>query len=183
MSKYEDFEGFLFASPEDQDSLRGDQGSYRTESLFEELIQKDIRLKYKPLYSLKNRDNNGCISAYQIYMSAVDETEAALKLVGNLTHWKRLCKTRWFLEGRSGVSFDGLLGWRDDMADRDSMIAKRGFMRLAKEGNMTALRELDKISKKKKTTTIKPRKSPTSSGDSDEDALLALLETTNGGTK
>lgn len=56
----------------------------------------------------RERDGRKVISAYQVYMQSVDEYDAAMRLVGSLEHWRKLCSLKWFMEevpdkGGSGV--------------------------------------------------------------------------------
>ena len=148
MRDYKTYVGFLAASPEEiRSKLRGSNGVQLTEALFEEtcLAAKRKDPNYQALYSLKEYPTTDRLSAYQIYMNSVDETEAALKLVGSLPHWRKLCSLKWFLTGREDCGFEGLLQWRQDMWDRDRSKAKKVLMDLASEGNVTAARSLDKL--------------------------------------
>ncbi len=116
------------------------RGVSRTESLFHETIQPSIRKRYDPVYSLRDYDYKGYPSAYNIYMSAVDETDAALQLVGSMAHWRKLCALRWFMEGRPECQFEGIAQWRQDMKDRDASLARKVLLENTKEGNITAAR-------------------------------------------
>lgn len=144
---YENYTGFTNARAEDiRDKLRSSNGIQYTEALFEETFHGKVADKtHKPLYSLKEYPTSETPSAYQIYMNSVDETDAAIKLVGSLSHWRKLCSLRWFLHGRKDCGFEGILQWRQDMWDRDRSAAKKVLMRLSSEGNVTAARSLDKM--------------------------------------
>ena len=142
-----DFTGFKGADPKELDILIDQSGRCRTESLFTEVIQPSSRAKYDPLYSLKCHDSRGLPSAYLVYMSSIDETDAAMKLVGSLHHWRKLCKLKWFMTGRPGTGFEGLECWREDMSARDQSESKRVLLQLCKEDNVTAARALDKLAK------------------------------------
>lgn len=144
---YKEYRGFIDATSEDvRSQLRSSNGIQYTETLFEETFNNRLANKdYKPLYSLKEHPTNDLPSSYQIYMASVDETEAALKLVGSLSHWKKLCSLRWFIFGRPEVGFEGLNSWRKDMWDRDKSAAKKVLMKLSSEGNVTAARALHKM--------------------------------------
>lgn len=145
---YKLYTGFLDCDGElIRDKLRGSNGVQLTEALFEETCAS-ARAKcptFQALYSLREYPTVDIPSAYQIYIHAVDETEAALKLVGSLAHWKKLCSLKWFLTGRKDVGFEGLIQWRQDMWERDRSAAKKVLIRLATEGNVTAARTLDKL--------------------------------------
>lgn len=144
---YENYTGFTNAKAESiRDKLRSSNGIQYTEALFEETFHGNVADKtHKPIYSLKEFPLNNTPSAYQIYMNSVDETEAAIKLVGSLGHWRKLCSLKWFLYGRKEIGFDGILQWRQDMWERDRSAAKKVLMRLSSEGNVTAARSLDKL--------------------------------------
>lgn len=143
--KYKDYEGFKDADHEEMEKLIDVRGAMRTESLFIEVIQAVSKAKYEPIYSLKCKDSRGYPSAYQIYMASIDETDAALKLVGNLAHWRKLCRLNWFLKGKIEHGFEGIESWRKDMSDRDRSEAKRVILTECKENNVTAARALDKM--------------------------------------
>ena len=109
-----------------------------TQSLFYEFpVDKD-----EAPYTLKNEDieYNGKqkVSAYQVYMHSVDEYDAAIKLVGSMKHWRKLCALKWFMEGIPEHSFEGLESWRDDMRLRDESLAKRQLIEAAQAGNVAA---------------------------------------------
>ena len=123
-------------------SLKDKRGAHRTESLFVETIQPHVARKYEPIYSLRDYDHKGYPSAYNVYMNAVDERDAALQLVGSMAHWRKLCKLKWFVEGRLEYQFEGLNQWRLDMKDRDASDAKKIIMEQTKEGNVTAAKAL-----------------------------------------
>ena len=91
---YKTYEGFL--NPEaDRSVLKDKRGVIKTQSLFLESQQYKLKAKYPPLYSLTEEEREGLPSAYQIYMNSSDEYEAAMKLVGSLRHWRRLCALDW----------------------------------------------------------------------------------------
>ena len=109
-----------------------------TQSLFYEFPGN----KEEATYTLKNEDveykGKQKVSAYQVYMHAVDEYDAAIKLVGSMKHWRKLCDLNWFLEGAPEHSFEGLNQWREDMRLRDESLAKRQLMDSASAGNVNA---------------------------------------------
>ncbi len=145
---YKSYTGFSQSSSEDiRQKLRGSNGVQLTEALFEEtcISARNKDPEFKALYSLKEYPLSNTPSAYQIYINSVDETEAAIKLVGSLSHWRKLCSLKWFLTGRKDVGFEGLLQWRQDMWERDRSSAKKVLIKLASEGNVTAARTLDKL--------------------------------------
>ena len=136
---YETFEGF---KKEDSDLsiLIDSRGAQRTASLFLETSVKERLEKFPPIYTLRNREYNGLPSAYLIYMSSVDEYDAAMKIVGSMSHWRKLLNCKWFMEGITFI--EGLEQWRIDMALRDASMAKGGLIRATKTGDTSSARRL-----------------------------------------
>ena len=168
---YSTYKGF-HKPDADLTEMRSAQGSHRTESLFNEVIQPNSRKSLTPLYSLRDYEYKGYISAYQVYMNSIDEREAALKLVGSLSHWRKLCSLKWFMEGRTECQFEGLAQWREDMAARDSTEAKRVILAQCREDNVPAARALDKMSKDVPKTSKKERTRNDSPADSNVEDFL-----------
>lgn len=104
-------------------------------------------------YTLKNDDvmykDQLRVSAYQVYMHSVDEYDAAIKLVGSMKHWRKLCDLKWFMEGMPEHSFEGLESWREDMALRDASLAKKQLQESAMSGNVNAQKILYGSTEKK----------------------------------
>lgn len=176
MNKYKLFKGYL--DPEsDKSVLKDVRGCSRTESLFLETIQYSIKDKYKPLYSLRDYEHKGFPSAYQIYMNSVDENEAAMKLVGTLSHWRKLINLKWFQNGRANTGFEGINQWRKDMAARDSTEAKRVLLSQCSTDNVAAARALKKQADddSKKIKVIKPKQQ----GGEDQDVVDFLEKLEN----
>ena len=171
--KYGEYEGFKNAEAEDMTELRDSRGAQRTENLFVEVSQtKD---KYKPLYSLKSyHQTDEYPSAYLIYMASVDETDAALKIVGSLAHWRKLCKLKWFRDGRPEHAFEGVESWRRDMADRDKSEAKRVLLSQCREDNVTAARALEKLATEQSKST--PKSSKKSEVSEEDSTFLELVD-------
>lgn len=171
---YSEFTGFQ-NSPvsEIRERLRASNGVQLTEALFEEtcIAARNKDPAYQAPYSLKEFPTTDTPSAYQIYIHSVDETEAALKLVGSLSHWKKLCNLKWFLTGRRDIGFEGLLQWRQDMWERDRSAAKKVLMKLASEGNVTAARALDKMASEELVRLSKLLPAHTSSGKRNNDKV------------
>ena len=142
------------------------RGVSKTESLFHETIQPNVRKNYTPIYSLRDYDNKGFPSAYNIYMTSIDERDAALKLVGSMSHWRKLCSLNWFMVGRTEVQFEGLIQWRLDMAARDATEARRVLQDQMKDNNVTAARAVLAETKKVKPSASAKSKSSTSDSDS-----------------
>lgn len=124
------------------------RGVYRTESLFKETIRPIVAESYDPVYTIKEKDNE-YPSMYRIYMESVDEYDAAMKLVGSMAHWEKLCALKWFKTGRTEVGFRGLDAWREDMRQRDLSYAKAKLKKAADNGDITATRKLHDIASKK----------------------------------
>jgi len=101
--------------------LRDAEDDIRLHSLFVE--RKEIG--EVPLYTLKDVESKGYPSAYLVYMTSVDEYDAAIRLVGSMSHWRSLLKLDWFLRGIVTQEFSGLLQWREDMSLRDLSRAKQ----------------------------------------------------------
>ncbi len=156
--------------------LKDKRGVQRTESLFHETIQPPIRLKYEPVYSLRDYDHKGYPSAYVIYMDCVDEHEAALKLVGSLSHWRKLTSLKWFLEGRPECQFDGIIQWRADMKARDASEAKKVLQEQTKEKNVTAARALLAESKTKIVSATRAKSSAAPADSNVTDFLAKYKE-------
>lgn len=117
------------------------RGALKTELLFAETIKPDRLDRYTPIYSLKEQDGE-YPSAYKIYMSSADEYEAAMRLLGSMRHWRRLCGLQWFMNGVPTGGFDGLRSWRKDMEMRDKSKAKKQLMEAAESGVVSAQRAL-----------------------------------------
>lgn len=180
--KYDTYEGF---QKEDADLsiLMDGQGRHRTASLFLESISPNLkdRADLAPIYTLRNRDYNNLPSAYLIYMASVDEFDAAMKIVGSMSHWRKLISTKWFMDG--GQGFEGLTVWREDMALRDRSIAKRELIKSAGKGDTSSARKLfdlaapegDKKSVGRPSTKASKKAEEEAAQQSEEEALIAKL--------
>jgi hypothetical protein len=147
MIDYEAFVGLKGATTKEiREKVRGLNGICLTEGLFAETISENTRANRDPVYSLREDDIKGYPSAYQIYMNSIDEVEAAYKLVGSLYHWNKLLELDWFLEGIPQLSFTGVKQWREDLRQRDQMIAKAVIFTAAKAGDVSAARALERMS-------------------------------------
>jgi hypothetical protein len=89
-------------------ALKDDQGRFRTQSLFWESRHPH----YKPVFTTKKREHEGCISMYLKYMEIADPTEyqVAIQLLGSWDHWQALCASKWFKELVGG--------WREELKIR-----------------------------------------------------------------
>ena len=126
----------------DMTQFKDSRGAHKTESLFIETISPKSAEKYTPVYSLRDYDNKDFPSAYNIFMECTDEYEAALKLVGSMSHWRKLCRLKWFMEGIEIAQFEGLKVWREDMLARDASTSKAILIEETEEGNVTAAKAL-----------------------------------------
>jgi len=115
-------------------------------------------------------------SAYRIFMSSVDEYEAALKIVGSLKHWRKLCECTWFMEGDKPRNFDGLIQWREDMRLRDASLAKRQLVASAKEGDASSSRKLLDISYKEGKEAVVGRPKKVKPKDTKQDDNQSRIE-------
>jgi len=135
-----DYKNYSIETHGDKLALTDKRGIQRTENLFTGL--NTMEEKYPSMYALSEKERNGFPSAYLIYMNSIDETDAAIKIVGSLKHWRKLCKLKWFMNGDVTISFDGILNWRLDMAARDITLAKMILINSAKKGNVPAAKRL-----------------------------------------
>ena len=119
MIDYIDYKGFSLTDA-DFNLLRDEDGHVKTQKLFVEFTEKGE----VPLFTLRDSVYQGYPSAYQIYMNSIDEYDAAIKLVGSMAHWRKLCKLGWFLKKIHTKDTSGLIQWREDMALRDMSRAK-----------------------------------------------------------
>ena len=138
------------------------RGQRRTASLFAETTRDE---NLPPVYTMKDyvKEGSGLISAYEIYMNSVDEYDAAMRLVGSMNHWRKLCSVKWFMEGDIERGFTGLNQWREDLALRDTSNARR----LAAEGitvkDLKAASLMLDIASGKKGATSKTKQTPSAS--------------------
>ena len=136
--------------------LRASNGVRLTKGLFYEWGQN-----HEAPYTLKLEDmldSKGKVkhkSIYKIYMDSADEYEAAIRIVGCIDHWRKLCESDWFMNGfplGAGENMSrlngGLVQWRKDMLQRDESTAKRMLLDMAKDGNISAAKYIHEISTK-----------------------------------
>ena len=102
-------------------------------------------------YCLKSNDHEykGRIyrSMYLEYITCDSEYEAAIKLLGNYSHWLKLKATTWFAPH--------LEAWNEELTLREEALARSKLVSLTQEGNVTAARTL---LGNKKNSVGKPRK-------------------------
>jgi len=154
------------ASEANRDELLDNQHRMRTASLFPELAQHTD--KYPPIYTMKCTEYKGLPSAYLIYLSSIDEYDAATKLVGSMRHWRKLLACKWFMEGLKNKGFEGLTLWREDMAARDRSSAKKALILKTVDGDTSAARKILDMSKVVATTPAIGR--PNTKADKEQQA-------------
>lgn len=137
------------------------RGHRRTGSLFIETSQDKNR---DPVLSLRDYDVNGLPSAYNLYMESADEYDAAIKLVGTMTHWRKLMSCSWFMNGDPDKNFTGLESWRRDMQARDASTAKRVLMEKVADGDRQAAQFLLTYATKGDTAGLKQSTKATPKG-------------------
>lgn len=172
MNKYAEFVGF--SDPIiDRGILHDSRSVRRTQTLF---VDVNVNKKYEPLYTMRDQDHKGYISAYQIFMHSVDEYDAALKLVGSLEHWEKLCDLKWFREGDDVRNFSGIEKWRLDMTKRDVMMAKKTIMKqISSSNDVSASRALLNMHKKEEAAK-QPKKTPAQTkAEQDKDEKAAKI--------
>lgn len=155
--------------------LLAENGVQLTQGLFHEFNFEDAPYTMQVRDKI-TKDGRKVLSAYQIYMDSVDEYDAAMRLVGNLEHWRKLCGLKWFREGVAGVVSIGLDQWREDMAARDASKAKAQLLKSVEEANVNASKFLYEASTKKKAKNLKEEKPVEESS-----AVLATFKKRMGG--
>lgn len=119
----------------------------------------------------KTIDGTTLISAYQVYMDSVNEYEAAMRLVGDMEHWRKLCETEWFLNGifQGQIQItNGLRHWREDHSMKREAEALRALEAARDDGNVQAAKYLHEMVAK----VSKERKKPEVKEVSKEDSLI-----------
>jgi hypothetical protein len=118
---------------------------------------------------------------YQIYMECVDEYEAAMRLVGTMFHWEKLCAASWFMDGDEDKGTRGLKAWREDMRRRDESKARALLLKKAEEGDTSAARAVLQDSKDRgKKKVGRPRKKQEESAAVDSKLAADILSFTAG---
>lgn len=155
--------------------LYDDNGRLLTRAIFWELSNPERREKFPPLYMLGVNPGHGLPSAYQIYMSCVDEYEAAHTLMGNMKAWRNLCNCDWFMNGEPRTGHEGLKQWRLDMEARDKSLAKQQLKVKAEEGSVQAMVKMYNITPAEaKKIKQKVQKSP------EDTQVVSILERMKG---
>ena len=121
-----------------------------TQALFFEYRHQTTSGTLAP-YCLKAHDHEyqGRIyrSMYLDYISCDSEYEAAIKILGNYSHWLKLKATSWFAPY--------LEAWNDELTLREEALARSKLVQLTEAGNVTAARTL---LGNKKNAVGKPKK-------------------------
>ncbi len=133
------------------------KGRFAFRKMFYEMHPtEESREAMPPLFTLKPHEHNGLPSAYEVYMSAVDEYDAATKLVPNMKMWDMLASTGWFLNGQR--VFEGLAVWRKHMMQRDASLARATLLEKTRNGDTTAAKAVLAETKVKAPVGRKPKK-------------------------
>jgi len=139
---------------EKYDHFLGGNGKISGKRLFHEKADLDDKIKqrcpfYLAIYSKPRLEENGMRSAYRIFMDADSEYDAAIELVGEWALWVKLCEYRWFVEGlESKTDHIGLNTWREHKAFKIEQEGIAGLRKAAKEGNVSASKELIAVAKR-----------------------------------
>lgn len=104
-----------------------------TQGLFYE-FRHQTTCKTPAVYTLKDKDWEGCKSMYLIYMQCDSEYEAAQVLLGSWTHWNKLKATSWFATH--------LEKWNEERTIREESLAHKALLSQTKRGNVTAAKAL-----------------------------------------
>ena len=118
-------------------NFKDEKGSWRTVTLFAERLNKENRDHYNPPYTLYEydleRDGKVYKSLYLLYMDSIDEYDFVMTHLGGMSHWEKLCKSKWFGQGKH--SHRGVAAWREDMRLRDESISKKALLEAIKKGS------------------------------------------------
>jgi len=114
---------------------------------------------YDPVYTMFDSPREGLPSAYQIYMAASSEYEAAMNLVGSWAHWEKLMANDNFMNGpgkHSGSGWRGLASWREEKRLMEEAKAVKLLEKAAAAGSVTAAKLL--LDRVKEETRGRPKK-------------------------
>ena len=124
----------------DYSKLVGENGHYKTQSLFYE--NRFQSRGEKPIFNLKENDYKGTLSMYKIYMSSSSEYEAAYRILNSWKHWEILCESPFFKKH--------ITKWREEREIREAAIGKATLIEQAEGGNVAAAKALlDPVTKRK----------------------------------
>jgi hypothetical protein len=146
--------------------LTGANGIYLTKGLFREFGKESG--PYTLSSQNKVLDGKEYISIYQVYMDSVNEYEAAMRIVGNMQHWRKLCTLDWFMNGlvnSSGVPITtGLAQWREDHQMQSEAVTLGALQDAMRNGNVQAAKYLHEITRKL-TSPRKAKETPVTSAE------------------
>lgn len=115
-----------------REKLIGEQGILLTQGLFHE-FKYQHNMPWTP-YTLKEYDHLGNLSMHKIYINCSTEYEAAITLLGNWTHWKKLCACNWFKPYKEA--------WDEERRLKEETIAKKILIDEAEAGSVPAAKTL-----------------------------------------
>jgi hypothetical protein len=131
--------------------MKDAQGRYRTESLFYETSRD--RIKYPPLFTLKEHDHKACLSMYALYMEIADPSEYyfAKQVLGSYAHWEKLVTLAWFK--------DHLEMWRVHLESKLRGKAIRTMVEESNKGSEVAAKWIANRGWEHKTAPVRGRPS------------------------
>jgi|SRR5690554_6761468 len=147
-------------------------GVYLTKALFREFSKENGPYTMYP--STRTLDGKDFISVYEVYMSSVNEYEAAMRIVGSMDHWRKLCDIDWFYNGYivNGIRHtSGLKHWREDHAMKREAEALKALYKAKDNGNVQAAKYLHEMTQKKPS----PRKEEKKEVNPLDNEVRALL--------
>lgn len=134
--------------------FKDSMNSWRTKTLFRELLTNEDIEKYNPPYTLNEEDiekkGRKYKSLYKLFMQSVDEFDFATNHLGGPAHWEFMQKSKWFGDGYR--THRGVHAWREDMRARDESLAKKALILKVQEGDVSAAKKLYDMSKAKEDT-------------------------------
>jgi hypothetical protein len=132
----------------DKTLMKDSMGRYRT-NLFHE-FNTTAHEDYPPMYTMREEPFAGLPSAYQIYMAADSEYEAAQAIVGSWHHWQKLLTCPPFMNGPKNTHvWTGLNQWREEKEIQDRAEAYMQLKQNAAGGNVQAQKLIFEGSKKR----------------------------------
>lgn len=157
---------------------RGENGIYLTKGLFFEWGDVNAPYTLRPDDHVA-RSGNEYKSFSKIYLECTDEYEAAQVLLGSWSHWEKLCKVKWFMDGLTSGTKElaGLKEWRKEMKLRDESRAKKALMDAIAGGDTSAAKFVYGQTNKKETAGRPQKNKPsTSTNNSKVASLVASID-------
>jgi hypothetical protein len=134
----------------DYRQFQNDQGAFVTTALFYEPSKYSKNLSdIGPFYSMYSIPEPGYESAKEIYLNAVDEYDAAMKIFGSLKLWNRVTKMSWFADPKSPLTYEGLNAWREEKRLRDLSRTRVLLEEASDNGDISATKKLYDEAKKR----------------------------------